>query len=96
MTKEIGTKSEMASGRFRLNGRFFDESKLRTNMHRLSLEERVSRPTIVKYLRGEDVDNFSGEVLYAILSGGFGMSPDEIKELKIGDIFEIVSENGAT
>ena len=84
----------MSSGTFRLNGRFFNEDKLKMNMHRLSLEEKVSRPTIVRYLRDEDIDNFSGEVLFAILTSGFGLSPDEIKELKVSDLFEIVSENG--
>jgi hypothetical protein len=86
---------QLASGTFRLNGRFFDEDKLKMNMHRLSLEEKVSRPTIVKYLRDRDVDNFSGEVLYAILTSGFGLSPSEIKELRVSDLFDIVPRDGA-
>ncbi len=89
----------MASGSFRLNACFFDENKLKekgTNPHRLSLNERVSRPTILKYLRNEDVRNFSGDVLYAILVNGFGLSPDEIEDLRIGDVFELIGTNGAS
>jgi hypothetical protein len=83
----------MASGTFRLNGRFFDRDKLAhndTNPHRLSLDERVSRPTILKYLQeAGEIENFSGEVLYAILVSGFGLTPEEIRELRIGDVFEV-------
>ncbi len=86
----------MASGRFRLNRRFFSEDKLKdTNPHRLSLEEKVSRPTILRYLREEDVDTFSGDVLYAILVSGFGMSREEIERLTVGELFEIVSGDRA-
>lgn len=81
----------MASGRFRLNRRFFSEDKLKTNPHRLSLDEKVSRPTILRYLREDDVDTFSGDVLYAILVGGFGMSREEIEQLTVGDLFEVVN-----
>ena len=90
----VGDKNrKLASGKFRLNGRFFDERKLQKNMHRLSLEERVSRPTIARYLREGDIDSFSGEVLYAILVTGFGLDPAQVGDLKVSDIFEIV-ENG--
>ena len=85
--------SKVASGRFRLNRDFFDAEKLKandTNPHRLSLDEKVSRPTVLKYLKADDVDTFSGDVLYAILVSGFGMKPNEIKELRIGDLFEVL------
>ena len=90
---------KVASGRFRLNRRFFDAEKLKandTNPHRLSLEEKVSRPTVLKYLKANDVDTFSGDVLYAILVSGFGLNPDEIKDMRIGDIFEVVPNEEKT
>lgn len=83
--------TKVASGKFRLNARFFDEDKLKTNMHRLSLLEQISRPTIARYLREQDVDIFSGDVLYAILVTGFGLSPEEIRDMKVGDLFEVVN-----
>jgi len=87
---------KMASGRLRLNRRFFSEDKLKdTNPHRLSLEEKVSRPTILRYLREDDVDVFSGDVLYAILVGGFGMSREEVEQLQVGELFEIVNGDEA-
>lgn len=84
---------EMASGSFRLNRSFFDAGKLKangTNPHRLSLDEKVSRPTVLKYLNAEGVENFSGEVLYAILVSGFGLKPDEIAGMRVGDIFDVI------
>lgn len=89
---------QVANGSFRLNGRFFDEEKLKVNKHQLSQVERVSYPTILRYVTkdgesGEfDVRNFSGEVLYAIIVGGMGYSPDEAANLRLGDVFEIVEE----
>lgn len=88
----------MASGKFRLNRSFFDADKLQaneTNPHRLSLDEKVSRPTVLKYLKADDVDNFSGDVLYAILVSGFGLKPEEIRELRVGDLFEVLPINEA-
>lgn len=89
-----GQNSEkVASGKFRLNRRFFDAEKLKandTNPHRLSLDEKVSRPTVLKYLKAEDVNTFSGDVLYAILVSGFGLNPGEIEEMRIGDLFEVL------
>jgi hypothetical protein len=47
---------KMASGTFKLNSRFFTRDKLKTNPHRLSLNEQVSRPTILRYLNEENID----------------------------------------
>lgn len=90
----------VTSGTFRLKSRFFDENKLRINKHQLSLREQVSYPTVLRYLRQpehenfEAIENFSGDVLYAILVKGFGLSPDELEDMKLGDLFEVVSTNG--
>lgn len=89
---------EVATGAFRLKGRFFHSDKLKVNKHQLSQRENVSYPTLLRYLgQSEDseaIKNFSGEVLYALLVEGFGMSPAEVENLRVGDIFEVVPKNG--
>lgn len=90
---------EVATGAFRLKGRFFRSDKLKVNKHQLSQREGVSYPTLLRYLDNQDRDadpikNFSGDVLYALLVEGFGMSPDEVENLRVGDIFEVVPKNG--
>ena len=87
--------NSMASGYLRLKGSFFDESKLLKNKHQLSQEERVSYPTVHKYLSGRhnsDISTISGDVLYAILVKGMGYSIEEVKDFKVGDLFELVEE----
>ena len=86
-------EQQVTSGFVRLNARFFDERKLKQNKHRLSLTEQVSYPTVHKYFSGEDIRNFSGDVLYAILVTGMGLTLDQASELRLGDVFEFV-ENG--
>ena len=92
---------EVTSGSVRLNRRFFDEGNLVINKHKLSLTEQVSYPTVLKYIyrngtkNGDyNVRSFNGDVLFAILSKGMGMSVEEIVNLRFGDVFEII-ENEA-
>lgn len=96
---------KMASGTVRLNRRFFREDNLRgINKHQLSQDEKVSYPTLLRYLypaegserKGPDgdIDTFSGEVLYAILVKGMGYSEQEAAQLPMGEVFEIVRKNG--
>lgn len=95
-----GKVKEVTSGAFRLKSRYFHKDKLRINRHQLSQKEGVSYPTLLRYLgqpEDEEADpivNFSGEVLYALLVEGFGMSPIEVENLRVGDIFEVVPKNG--
>jgi hypothetical protein len=90
--------NKVASGTFRLNGRFFDDKKLAMNKHKLALSEQVSYPTIHKYISRDeqgsayDVRNFSGDVLYAILVKGMGYTAEQVRDLRLGDVFEIVEE----
>lgn len=92
--------STMASGYVRLNGRFFTEDKLKINKHKLSQTEQVSYPTVLKYLVSpgeepkEEIKNISGDVLYAILVRGMGLTPAEIENMRVGDLFEVVYSNG--
>ena len=80
----------VASGTIRLNGRFFDASRLKMNKHQLSQLERVSYPTVLKYLGEDDINTFSGDVLYALLVTGMGIAPSELAGLRFGDLFEVV------
>lgn len=87
---------QVASGTVRLNSRFFDEDNLVINKHKLSQTEQVSYPTVLKYIsNGEmngdyDIRQFSGDVLFAILVKGMGLTPAQVAELKFGDVFEII------
>lgn len=89
---------QMASGCFRLKSRFFDESKLVINKHRLAQTGQVSYPTVHKYIYREDLNGdydiraFSGEVLFAILHRGMGLTTEQMLDLRLGDVFEIVEE----
>lgn len=87
----------MASGSFRLKSRFFDESKLVMSKHQLAQEQRLSYPTVHKYIYREDlgeyeIRNFSGDVLFAILRRGMGLSVEQMLDLRLGDVFEVVEE----
>lgn len=82
----------VASGYVRLNGRFFDENKLKMNKHRLAQSEQVSYPTVLKYLSDPDIRTISGEVLYAILVKGMGYSIEELNGICLGEMFEFIEE----
>lgn len=79
----------MTAGRLRLKRGVFDG--LRVNRYKLSQMGLISYPTVVKYAEADDVDMFSGPVLYAMLSVGLGLSDSEIAELKLGDLFTVES-----
>ncbi len=81
----------VASGYVRLNSRFFSSDRLKTNKHKLSQTEQVSYPTVLKYLSGDDIRNFSGDVLFALLVAGMGYTIEDAADLRLGDVFEFVS-----
>lgn len=85
--------STVATGYVRLNRAFFNESKLKVNKHHLSQVERVSYPTVLKYLGDEDIRNFSGEILFAILVTGMGYTVEELRNIPLHEIFEFVEED---
>lgn len=86
-------RQAMASGVVRLNGQFWTDSNLRINKHQLSQQGRISYPTVLKYLNSpSDLSAFDGGVIYTILVDGMGYSPEEAANLRLGDIFEFVSE----
>ena len=84
----------VASGTVRLNGRFWTETNLRMNKHRLSQQGRISYPTVLKYLNTPtDVSMFDGGVIYTILVDGMGYSPEDAAELRLGDVFDFVPDS---
>lgn len=95
--------ADMPSGTFRLRGRVLKEiakekgivdSKGNANRHQVSLRAGVSYPTVDKYFENYDeVESIHLRSLAGILVDAFGMTPDEVLNLKLGDLFEFVSEN---
>lgn len=61
-----------------------------TNMHQVHLKSRVSWTTVHKYLTGEALKSIDTEALLSILINGLGLTWSQVRELKIGDILEIV------
>lgn len=77
--------------RFRLNPKTFSVERLVANRHQISMQSGLSYPTVLKYT-GDDVDDiqvFSGEVLYGLLTHGLGLTPAQVADLRLGDVFEI-------
>lgn len=87
---------KVTTGYLRLKGDTFTEDNLVKNRHQLSLDEKVSYPTLLRYLdaSGKDITTFNGDVLYAILVTGLGNTPEELANMKIGDVFDIVKRDG--
>jgi len=89
-------------GYLRLSKNRFSEKNLTggLSLNQLSRDADLSYPTILKYINRNgsqdyDIRSFSGEAIFAILTNGMNMSPEEIANLKIGDVFEIVTEKAA-
>lgn len=61
-----------------------------TNMHQVHLKSRVSWSTVHKYLAGEALKSIDTEALLSILIHGLGLTWDQVREIKIGEILEIV------
>lgn len=66
---------------------------MQVSRHKLSQIGQVSYPTVLKYVQAEDVDNFSGPVLYTMLSVGLGLTDEQIGNIRLGDLFEVEGES---
>ncbi len=61
------------------------------NTHQLALKAQVSYPTVHRYITdAENLTNINLEALAAILLKGCGMSPAELENIRLGDLFEVV------
>jgi hypothetical protein len=88
----------MPSGTFRLKGaallerfhkRGFD------NHHRISLQARVTYPTVKSWLQDEpEVESLHLPSLAGLLVDGLGMTPDEALSLRLRDLLEYLPVNG--
>ena len=88
----------MGSGTFRLKGSsLLDKAKQNgvENMHQLHLESRVTYQTIQKYMKESELPSIDLHVLACLLLDGVGYTPEELMNVKFGDIFEYVEESGA-
>lgn len=87
----------MASGTFRLKGRqLFEIGKKRgvDNVHQLSKGTDASYPTIRRYIENpENVEAIKLESLASLLVDGLKISPDELANMKFGDVFEFIPKS---
>lgn len=82
----------MASGTIRLKGRELLEKYSKT-MYRLEKNKAATRPTILKYInRPEEIDSYSARVVYGILVDGLELSPEQVADMRFGDIFDLLSD----
>ena len=87
---QSGETNNLASGYVRLKGDFFQHENLQMTRYQLAKSQEVSYQTKHKYFKQNDIRNFSGEVLYAILVQGMGICPAELEDMRFGDIFEVI------
>jgi len=60
------------------------------NIHQVSINGRLTYATINRYFNyPEQIGAIRLETLYGVLSDGLLMTPDEVANLKIGDILEV-------
>lgn len=74
-----------------LKGKKLLEMSGTSNAHQFSLKAQMSYPTVEKYVnRPEKMVQFDAIILANLLTYGLGMNAEQAKELRLGDIFEIV------
>ena len=89
-------KGEMAMakrGTFRLKGRSLLEYAKRrgaNNLYQVHLRSGVGWQTAHKYMTKASLDSIDLNILADLLIDGVGLHPDEIANLRFGDIFEFV------
>ncbi len=61
------------------------------NAHQLAMKSKVSYPTIDRYInKSNEIVSIDSAVLAKILIDGMGLTIAQAKELRLGDIFDIV------
>lgn len=84
------------SGTFRLKGSSLlskAEEKGVENRHQLSMAAGISTQTIYSIFEGDPMMKIDLRVLAKILIKGIGYTPEELANVKFGDIFEYVDES---
>lgn len=85
----------MRSGTFHLKGSSLLEKAKDNgveNMHQLHLQAGVTYQTIHRYINDEGLEKLNLNVLASVLINGIGYTPDELMDVKFGDIFEYVED----
>lgn len=78
-------------GSFRLRGeRLLAHSVRARNFHKASTLSNTPYPTAHKYLTAPRLSSISLDILADLVFIGFGITPDELADLKFGDVFEFV------
>jgi hypothetical protein len=74
--------------------RLLEISGLNTNQ--LAMKARVPQQTAYKYIgKPEKVQALDATTLAKFFLDGLGLSPEQVLEMKIGDLFEFVDKNEA-
>ena len=71
----------------------FNEDKIINTRYKIAKESGISQPGIRRIFK--DPSKFSmlsGEAIYAVLSIGYELNDEEILNMKVGDLFSIVSD----
>ena len=85
----------METGTFRLKGSsLLSRAEVNgvENRHQLSLRSGISTQTIYSLFDGSPIKQIDLRVLAKILINGVGITPEELENVKFGDIFEYVIE----
>ncbi len=95
---------DVPSGKFRLKGLALKETARRlgiidkkgeANRHQVSLRAGVSYPTVDKYFEDyEDVESVHLRSLAGILVDAFETAPEDVLNMRFGDVFDYISTNG--
>lgn len=90
---------EMANGTIRPKGaELFERFGKDLSLYGIAKRAALSQTTVHRWKKEpETISQINGEVLYGILIDGFGISADQLRELKFGDILDVVTyqnENG--
>jgi hypothetical protein len=95
IASQIFTQGEslMSSGTFRLKGSSLLEKAKSNgveNMHQLHLQAGVTYQTVHRYINDDGLEKLNLSVLASVLINGVGYTPDELMNLKFGEIFDYV------
>ncbi len=84
------------SGTFRLKGSSLLEKAKENgieNMHQLHLEAGVTYQTVHRYINDENMEKINLRVFADVLFNGVGYTPEELMNMKFGDLFEYVDDD---
>jgi hypothetical protein len=73
-----------------LKGKSLLEKSGVKNINQLALQARISPQTVYKYIGNpSEIQSIDVAVLATLLINGLGLTVDQIKDLRFGDVFDI-------